>query len=68
MKQHAAVRLAFRASLLAPASAQRPAAAPATAPAGKALEVRDLIKSGTTTIIVGTAGTDRPRVRLVVSH
>ena len=57
-------------------SAQRPASAPATAPAGKApdtvmledltwAEVRDLIKAGTTTIIVGTAGTEQKGPHMV---
>jgi creatinine amidohydrolase len=51
-------------------SAQRPADAPATAPSGKPpdsvfiedltwAEVRDLIASGTTNVIVGTAGTEQ---------
>jgi hypothetical protein len=50
--------------------AQRPANAPATAPAGKApdsvyiedltwAEVRDLIAAGTTNVIIGTAGTEQ---------
>jgi creatinine amidohydrolase/Fe(II)-dependent formamide hydrolase-like protein len=57
-------------------SAQRPASAPATAPSGKApdtvlleeltwAEVRDLIKAGTTTIIVGTAGTEQKGPHMV---
>jgi hypothetical protein len=56
--------------------AQRPASAPATAPAVKApdtvlleeltwAEVRDLIKAGTTTIIVGTAGTEQKGPHMV---
>jgi creatinine amidohydrolase len=58
------------------ASAQRPANAPATAPSGKPpdavmledltwAEVRDLIKSGTTTVIVGTAGTEQKGPHMV---
>jgi creatinine amidohydrolase/Fe(II)-dependent formamide hydrolase-like protein len=57
-------------------SAQRPASAPATAPAGRPpdtvlleeltwAEVRDLIKAGTTTIIVGTAGTEQKGPHMV---
>jgi creatinine amidohydrolase len=57
-------------------AAQRPASAPATAPAGKApdtvrledltwAEVRDLITAGTTTIIVGTAGTEQKGPHMV---
>src|SRR6188768_4356391 len=57
-------------------SAQRPADAPATAPSGKPAdsvfledltwaEVRDLIKSGTTTVIVGTAGTEQKGPHMV---
>ncbi len=57
-------------------SAQRPANAPATAPSGKApdtvfieeltwAEVRDLIKGGTTTVIVGTAGTEQKGPHMV---
>jgi creatinine amidohydrolase len=76
MKRHAASTLALMLSLIASASAQRPASAPATAPAGKApdtvlleeltwAEVRDLIKSGTTTIIVGTAGTEQKGPHMV---
>jgi creatinine amidohydrolase/Fe(II)-dependent formamide hydrolase-like protein len=51
-------------------SAQRPATAPPTGPAGKPpdtvfledltwAEVRDLVKAGTTTVIIGTAGTEQ---------
>src|SRR6267142_562571 len=58
------------------ASAQRPANAPPTAPSGKPpdtvmledltwAEVRDLIKSGTTTVIVGTAGTEQKGPHMV---
>ena len=57
-------------------SAQRPANAPATAPAGKPpdtvlleeltwAEVRDLVQGGTTTIIVGTAGTEQKGPHMV---
>jgi creatinine amidohydrolase/Fe(II)-dependent formamide hydrolase-like protein len=57
-------------------SAQPPANAPATAPSGKApdtvfieeltwAEVRDLIKGGTTTVIVGTAGTEQKGPHMV---
>ncbi len=58
------------------AFAQRPASAPPTAPAGKApdtvmledltwAEVRDLIKAGTTTVILGTAGTEQKGPHMV---
>jgi creatinine amidohydrolase len=61
---------------LAGASAQRPASAPDTAPGGKPpdtvfledltwAEARDLIKSGTTTAIVGTAGTEQKGPHMV---
>ena len=57
-------------------SAQRPANAPATAPAGKApdsvfieeltwAEVRDLVKAGTTSVIIGTAGTEQKGPHMV---
>src|SRR5436309_14054793 len=63
-------------SMLAGASAQRPASAPETAAAGKApdtvfleeltwAETRDLIKNGTTTVIVGTAGTEQKGPHMV---
>src|SRR6266545_7817739 len=63
-------------SVLASASAQRPESAPDTAPAGKApdtvfledltsAEARDLIKSGSTTVIVGTAGTEQKGPHMV---
>jgi creatinine amidohydrolase len=62
--------------LLVTASAQRPATAPSTAPAGKPpdtvwieeltwAEVRDMITSGTTTVIVGTAGTEQKGPHMV---
>jgi hypothetical protein len=58
------------AAMMSTTLAQRPANAPATAPAGKApdsvfiedltwAEVRDLVKAGTTTVIIGTAGTEQ---------
>jgi len=57
-------------STIAGASAQRPLSAPETAPSGRPpvtvfledltwAETRDLIKSGTTTVIIGTAGTEQ---------
>jgi creatinine amidohydrolase len=57
-------------------AAQRPANAPATAPSGKPpdtvmleeltwAEVRDLIKAGTTTVIIGTAGTEQKGPHMV---
>jgi len=57
-------------------SAQRPANAPDTASAGKApdtvfieeltwAEVRDLVKAGTTTVIIGTAGTEQKGPHMV---
>jgi creatinine amidohydrolase/Fe(II)-dependent formamide hydrolase-like protein len=57
-------------------SAQRPANAPPTAPAGKPpdtvfieeltwAEARDLVKAGTTTVIVGTAGTEQKGPHMV---
>jgi creatinine amidohydrolase len=76
MTKHALLPSLLALSLIAVASAQRPANAPATAPAGKApdtvlleeltwAEVRDLIKAGTTTIIVGTAGTEQKGPHMV---
>jgi creatinine amidohydrolase/Fe(II)-dependent formamide hydrolase-like protein len=70
-----AVLLASLAMMSTP-SAQRPANAPATAPAGKApdsvfiedltwAEVRDLVKAGTTTVIIGTAGTEQKGPHMV---
>jgi creatinine amidohydrolase/Fe(II)-dependent formamide hydrolase-like protein len=63
-------------ALAAPLIAQRPADAPATAPSGKPpdsvfledltwAEVRDLVKAGTTTVIVGTAGTEQKGPHMV---
>jgi creatinine amidohydrolase len=70
-----AVLLISMAMMPAPA-AQRPANAPETAPAGKApdsvfiedltwAEVRDLVKAGTTTVIIGTAGTEQKGPHMV---
>jgi len=64
------------AAMMSTTLAQRPANAPATAPAGKApdsvfiedltwAEVRDLVKAGTTTVIVGTAGTEQKGPHMV---
>jgi len=61
---------------LAGVSAQRPANAPPTGPAGKApdtvfledltwAEARDLVKTGTTTVIIGTAGTEQKGPHMV---
>ena len=61
---------------LATASAQRPATAPPTSASGKPpdtvmleeltwAEVRDLIKAGTTTVVVGTAGTEQKGPHMV---
>ena len=61
---------------LAGLSAQRPANAPPTGPAGKApdtvfleeltwAEARDLVKAGTTTVIIGTAGTEQKGPHMV---
>ena len=57
-------------------SAQRPADAPKTGPAGKPpdtvfledltwAEARDLVKAGTTTVIIGTAGTEQKGPHMV---
>src|SRR5678816_4598052 len=57
-------------------SAQRPASAPATSPSGRPpdtvfledltwAEVRDLVKAGTTTVIIGTAGTEQKGPHMV---
>ena len=65
--------------LAAMPSAQRPASAPATAPAGKPpdtvmleeltwAETRDLIAAGTTTIIVGTGGTEQKGPHMVAGE
>jgi creatinine amidohydrolase len=61
---------------LAAVAAQRPANAPPTAPSGKPpdtvfieeltwAEVRDLVKAGTTTVIIGTAGTEQKGPHMV---
>jgi creatinine amidohydrolase/Fe(II)-dependent formamide hydrolase-like protein len=61
---------------LVPVSAQRPENAPDTAPSGKPpdtvfiedltwAEVRDLVKAGTTTVIIGTAGTEQKGPHMV---
>jgi creatinine amidohydrolase len=77
MKRTALAMLPVLLVLLAvTASGQRPANAPATAPAGKPpdtvfleeltwAEVRDSIKGGTTTVIVGTAGTEQKGPHMV---
>src|SRR5919106_1870838 len=75
MKTLASLCLAM-CSLVITASAQRPATAPPTAPAGKPpdtvmleeltwAEARDLIKAGTTTVIIGTAGTEQKGPHMV---
>jgi creatinine amidohydrolase len=76
--KHFSMRVSLVMSMLplAIASAQRPATAPETAPGGKPpdtvlleeltwAEVRDLIRNGTTTIIVGTAGTEQKGPHMV---
>src|SRR6185436_18367811 len=61
---------------IVPLGAQRPADAPATAPAGTPpdtvfledltwAETRDLVKAGTTTVIIGTAGTEQKGPHMV---
>src|SRR6185503_19529596 len=70
------VALLALAAMISTTSAQRPANAPPTAPAGKApdsvfiedltwAEVRDLVKAGTTTVIIGTAGTEQKGPHMV---
>ena len=70
------ISLAILVLTLVTASAQRPANAPATAPSGKPpdtvmledltwAEVRDLVKAGTTTVIIGTAGTEQKGPHMV---
>ncbi|MEZ5288960.1 MAG: hypothetical protein R2712_29995, partial [Vicinamibacterales bacterium] len=62
--------------LTAAAAAQRPADAPATGPGGTPpdsvmledltwAEVRDLVKAGWTTVIIGTAGTEQKGPHMV---
>jgi creatinine amidohydrolase len=64
------------AAMISTPAAQRPTSAPATAPAGKPpdsvfiedltwAEVRDLVKAGTTTAIIGTAGTEQKGPHMV---
>src|ERR1044072_3730199 len=64
------------AAMMSTTLAQRPANAPPTAPAGKTpdsvfiedltwAEVRDLVKAGTTTVIIGTAGTEQKGPHMV---
>lgn len=68
--------LALLLAVVVTVSAQRPANAPATAPSGKPpdtvfieeltwAEVRDLTKAGTTTVIIGTAGTEQKGPHMV---
>src|SRR6187397_349375 len=68
--------ICLSATIAVAVSAQRPADAPATAPAGKApdsvfiedptwAEVRDLIASGTTNVIIATAGTEQKGPHMV---
>ena len=77
MKSHAALAASvlFLISLVS-ASAQRPANAPATGPGGTPpdtvfledltwAEVRDLVAAGTTTVVVGTAGTEQKGPHMV---
>jgi creatinine amidohydrolase len=77
MKPHAILAsLAICSLLLITASAQRPPTAPPTAPSGRPpdtvmleeltwAEARDLIKAGTTTVIIGTAGTEQKGPHMV---
>jgi creatinine amidohydrolase/Fe(II)-dependent formamide hydrolase-like protein len=77
MNRHAlSSSLALLVAAVISVSAQRPANAPPTAPAGKHpdtvfledltwAEVRDLVKSGTTTVIIGTAGTEQKGPHMV---
>jgi len=76
MKRHAVVLSLVFLCALVTLRAQRPANAPATAPSGKPpdnvfledltwAEVRDLIKGGTTTVIIGTAGTEQKGPHMV---
>jgi creatinine amidohydrolase/Fe(II)-dependent formamide hydrolase-like protein len=77
MKQRALfATICLCATIAVALSAQRPADAPATAPSGKPpdsvfiedltwAEVRDLIASGTTNVIVGTAGTEQKGPHMV---
>jgi len=76
MKKSSLLSCALALLVLVTASAQRPANAPPTGPAGKPpdsvffedltwAEVRDLIKAGTTTVIIGTAGTEQKGPHMV---
>lgn len=76
MKKSLLFPIALAMLVFVTASAQRPANAPPTGPAGKPpdsvfiedltwAEVRDLIKAGTTTVIVGTAGTEQKGPHMV---
>jgi creatinine amidohydrolase len=76
MKKRALLSLFVLPAMVISLAAQRPADAPATAPSGKApdsvfiedltwAEVRDLIASGTTNVIVGTAGTEQKGPHMV---
>src|SRR5262245_6606535 len=76
MKKQVLLPCALAVLALVSAAAQRPANAPATAPADKApdsvfiedltwAEVRDLITNGTTTAIIGTAGTEQKGPHMV---
>src|ERR687892_2161029 len=76
MKTLASLCLPMCSLLVITASAQRPATAPPTAPAGKPpdtvmleeltwAEARDLIQAGTTTVIIGTAGTEQKGPHMV---
>ncbi len=66
----------FMSTALGSIAGQRPATAPATAPSGKPpdsvfiedltwAEVRDLVTAGTTTVIIGTAGTEQKGPHMV---
>jgi creatinine amidohydrolase/Fe(II)-dependent formamide hydrolase-like protein len=68
--------ICLSATIAVAVSAQRPADAPATQPSGKApdsvfiedltwAEVRDLIAGGTTSVIIGTAGTEQKGPHMV---
>ena len=76
MKKRALLSLFVMPAMVMSLAAQRPADAPATAPSGKPpdsvfiedltwAEVRDLIASGTTNVIVGTAGTEQKGPHMV---
>src|SRR6187397_2213912 len=76
MKKRAFLSLFVMLAMVMSLAAQRPADAPATAPSGKPpdsvfiedltwAEVRDLLASGTTSVIVGTAGTEQKGPHMV---